>query len=49
LIAGVSEETVERVFAINARGAFFTLQCAGKHVVDTASLIRRMGHRAARA
>jgi 3-oxoacyl-[acyl-carrier protein] reductase len=39
LIAGVSEETFDRVFAINAKGAFFTLQCAGKHVVDNGRII----------
>jgi len=39
LIADVSEETFDRVFAINARGAFFTLQCAAKHVVDNGRII----------
>jgi len=39
LIAGVSEETFDRVFAINTKGAFFTLQCAGKHIVDNGRII----------
>ena len=39
LIDGVSEQTFDRVFAINAKGAFFTLQCAGKHVVDNGRII----------
>jgi 3-oxoacyl-[acyl-carrier protein] reductase len=39
LIAGVSEETFDRVFAINAKGAFFTLQYAGKHIVDNGRII----------
>src|SRR5262245_29139286 len=39
LISAVSEETFDRVFAINAKGAFFTLQCAGKHVIDNGRII----------
>jgi 3-oxoacyl-[acyl-carrier protein] reductase len=39
LIASVSEETFDHVFAINAKGAFFTLQFAGRHVVDNGRII----------
>src|SRR5262249_57892350 len=39
LIGAVSEATFDRVFAINAKGAFLTLQYAGRHVVDNGRII----------
>src|SRR5262249_25518104 len=38
-IAQVTEEVFDRVFAINAKGAFFTLQMAAKHVADNGRII----------
>jgi 3-oxoacyl-[acyl-carrier protein] reductase len=38
-IAKVTEEQFDRVFAINAKGAFFTLQIAARHVVDNGRII----------
>jgi 3-oxoacyl-[acyl-carrier protein] reductase len=38
-IAQVTEEIFDRVFAINAKGAFFTLQVAAKHIVDNGRII----------
>jgi 3-oxoacyl-[acyl-carrier protein] reductase len=34
-----SEEDYDRLFAVNAKGAFFTLQRAGKHVSDNGRII----------
>jgi 3-oxoacyl-[acyl-carrier protein] reductase len=34
-----SEEDYDRLFAVNAKGAFFTLQRAGKHVTDNGRII----------
>jgi 3-oxoacyl-[acyl-carrier protein] reductase len=38
-IAQVTEEVFDRVFGINAKGAFFTLQIAAKHVVDNGRIL----------
>jgi 3-oxoacyl-[acyl-carrier protein] reductase len=38
-IAKVTEEQFDRVFAINAKGAFFTLQIAARYVVDNGRII----------
>ncbi|AQA04119.1 short-chain dehydrogenase [Mycobacterium sp. MS1601] len=35
----VTEEQFDRLFAINTKGAFFTLQKAGKHVADNGRII----------
>jgi 3-oxoacyl-[acyl-carrier protein] reductase len=38
-IVQVTEEVFDRVFAVNAKGAFFTLQVAAKHIVDNGRII----------
>ena len=38
-IADVSEEQFDRLFAINTKGAFFTLQTAARHIVDGGRII----------
>lgn len=38
-IADITEEQFDRLFGINTKGAFFTLQNAAKHVVDNGRII----------
>jgi 3-oxoacyl-[acyl-carrier protein] reductase len=35
----ITEKQFDRLFAINTKGAFFTLQAAGRHVVDNGRII----------
>ena len=38
-IADVAEADFDKLYGVNAKGAFFTLQLAGKHVVDNGRIL----------